>query len=222
MAGILLCIPDYSYSPVLLEQLGWNFFGTLRHLAGTVLHDLWLVSGGAWAKAFSLPDAAELGRANWLRYWLIVAGVAVGIGVYLFKLKDGIKEPDQGLTANAAGKTGGYLFKALVGFLPMKALGNVSPLQMLGIGLFAMLIAGWPYWVTGLPLALAFPNSRFTLSFMLGVSLLTAALIGLLPRWRWSERRPLPCCWALVLACNSSSPWITVWTGITTRACSGR
>jgi hypothetical protein len=175
----------YSYSPVLLEQLRGNFFGTLRHLAGTVLHDLWLVSGGAWAKAFSLPDAAELGRANWLRYWLIVAGVAVGIGVYLFKLKDGIKEPDQGLTANAAGKTGGYLSKALVGFLPMKALGNVSPLQMLGIGLFAMLIAGWPYWVTGLPLALAFPNSRFTLSFMLGVSLLTAALIGLLPRWRW-------------------------------------
>jgi hypothetical protein len=155
----------FSYSPVLLDQLRQDLGGTLSRLAGTLAHDLWLVSGGAWNKALTFPDMAELGRANWLRYWMLAAVIAVGVGVYLFKMKARTSTGsvcDDGQSEN-----------------PRPAL------QALGIGLFAMLIAGWPYWVTGLPLALAFPNSRFTLSFMLGVSLVAAALVGLLPRWRW-------------------------------------
>ena len=148
----------FSYSPVLLEQLRGDFFGTLWHLTGTVLHDLWLVSVGAWGKALTFPDVTELGRANWLRYWVLVTAVAAGIVIYLYKMKR--QETNEKAASRPA-------------------------LQALGIGLFAMFIAGWPYWGTGLPLALAFPNSRFTLSFMLGVSLLTAALVGMLPRWRW-------------------------------------
>ncbi len=150
----------FSYSPVLLEQLRVDFFGTVWHLLGTVLHDLWLVSGGAWGKALTFPDVAELGRANWMRYWMLVPVVAVGDWQsYLFKMKrqeTQTKKPQGG-----------------------------PPCKPWALDCFAMLIAGWPYWVTGLPLALAFPNSRFTLSFMLGVSLLVAALVSLLPRWRW-------------------------------------
>ncbi|MDX9864274.1 MAG: hypothetical protein RBT34_05645, partial [Anaerolineaceae bacterium] len=178
----------FSYSPVLLEQLRGDFLGTLRHLAGTVLHDLWLVSGGAWGMAHRFPDTADLGRVNWMRYWALVSVVAVGVGGFLIKLKTGTKDPYPSMSYTEGHKAGGYLSKALIGRRPPlhSLIGDRKPaLQALGIGLFAMFIAGWPYWGTGLPLALAFPNSRFTLSFMLGVSLVVAALISLLPRWRW-------------------------------------
>lgn len=170
----------FSYTPVLLEKLRLDLWGTLRQLAGTLAHDLWMVSGGAWGKALTFPDVAELGRANWLRYWVIVPVVAVGTGLFLFKLKTRTTEPNPELVSYEGDKVGER-------HSPLHKNGGdyESALQALGISFFAMLVAGGPYWVTTLPLALEFPNSRFTLSFMLGVSLLVAALISLLPRWRW-------------------------------------
>ncbi len=50
------------------------------------------------------------------------------------------------------------------------------------IGFTAMLLGGGPYWLAKLDVILAFPASRFTMSFMLGASLLMAAMIELLPR----------------------------------------
>jgi hypothetical protein len=52
----------------------------------------------------------------------------------------------------------------------------------IGIGVIAMLLGGGPYWLAGLDISLSFPASRFTMSFMFGVSLLIAGLIELLPR----------------------------------------
>jgi hypothetical protein len=45
-----------------------------------------------------------------------------------------------------------------------------------------MLVAGWPFWLTSVPVSLGYPANRATLSFMLGVSLLLAGLLALLPR----------------------------------------
>lgn len=57
---------------------------------------------------------------------------------------------------------------------------------MIGIGFMAMLFGGAPYWLATLEINLAFPASRFTLSFMLGISLFLAGLIELLPaRFRY-------------------------------------
>jgi hypothetical protein len=51
----------------------------------------------------------------------------------------------------------------------------------MGLGGFILLVAGWPFWLTGVPVSLGFPANRATLSFMLGVSLLLAGLLSLLP-----------------------------------------
>jgi len=51
----------------------------------------------------------------------------------------------------------------------------------IGLGLFVLLVAGWPFWLTGVPVSLGFPANRATLSFMLGVSLLLGGLLSLLP-----------------------------------------
>jgi tetratricopeptide (TPR) repeat protein len=47
--------------------------------------------------------------------------------------------------------------------------------------LAGMLATGIPFWVTGLPIGLGFPNDRFTLPFLLGAALLLAFLLELLP-----------------------------------------
>ncbi len=49
------------------------------------------------------------------------------------------------------------------------------------IGFAALVMSGGPYWLATLDISLSFPASRFTLSFMLGASLLVAGVIELFP-----------------------------------------
>jgi hypothetical protein len=51
----------------------------------------------------------------------------------------------------------------------------------IGLGLFLLPFAGAPFWLTGLTISLAHPASRFTLPFMLAVSLIVAGLIEFIP-----------------------------------------
>ncbi len=51
----------------------------------------------------------------------------------------------------------------------------------IGLGLVAMIGGGGPYWLATLDISLGFPANRFTISFMLGVGLLMAGLIELMP-----------------------------------------
>jgi hypothetical protein len=44
-----------------------------------------------------------------------------------------------------------------------------------------LLVAGIPFWVTGLPVGLGFPNDRFTLPFLLAAALLMTSLLEWLP-----------------------------------------
>jgi hypothetical protein len=52
------------------------------------------------------------------------------------------------------------------------------------LGLLTCLLAGWPFWLIQIGPGLNFPADRFTLPFMLGVSLALAGLLGIIPaRW---------------------------------------
>ena len=54
------------------------------------------------------------------------------------------------------------------------------------IGLFSLLTAGWPFWLTQLTVGLDYPTDRFTFPFMLGTSLLIAGIINTIPlRRQW-------------------------------------
>jgi len=57
-----------------------------------------------------------------------------------------------------------------------------KPLYPILLGLFMLPFAGVPFWATGLTISLSHPASRFTLPFMLGVSLILAGLIEYIPR----------------------------------------
>lgn len=149
----------YSYDPLLLADLKAAPLQTILKLLGTIVHDFWYTSLGAWAKAFQIPSRIDLGKANFLRYLILAAGTAVGMLLYLLKFSRKENE-DSAHSRHAA-------------------------LQMFLLGTAGILIAGWPFWITKLPISLSFSNSRFTLSFMLGVSFLFAGLLGLLPDRKW-------------------------------------
>jgi hypothetical protein len=59
--------------------------------------------------------------------------------------------------------------------------GKRSTYYAIGLGLFMLPFAGAPFWLTGLTISLAHPASRFTLPFMLAVSLIVAGLIEFIP-----------------------------------------
>lgn len=51
------------------------------------------------------------------------------------------------------------------------------PAQASLVSIYALLIAGWPFWITNLPLRMGFPQDRFTLPLSVGACLLLAAVL---------------------------------------------
>ncbi len=85
------------------------------------------------------------------------------------------------------------------------------------LGALGLLIAGLPFWLTGLQIGLRFPNDRFSISFMLGACFFITGLLGIIPLPRWSKHIIL----AVLVAFGrwaSSSRWPT--TSAVTGACS--
>ncbi len=56
--------------------------------------------------------------------------------------------------------------------------------EMILIGLVSLVFAGQPFWLTGTHLSFVFQNSRYTLPFMLGISLIWTGTLGLIRRPR--------------------------------------
>ncbi len=143
-----------NYELGLLTQLQSAPLNTLAQLAWTVVRDVFVVSFGAWAHAFRLPDAAVFGARTLQLFAALVTAAAGLTGLYL------------GLT-RAESPRAAWAKPALL------------------LGGAGLLLGGWPFWLTGLPVGLEYPNSRFTLSFVLGASFWVAGLIAWLPLRRW-------------------------------------
>jgi hypothetical protein len=152
-----------TYQPTLMIRLRAQPGLTLWALSLTVVDDLFKTTALALAKAFSLPTLTQMGQVLYLRvYWLLTTAGALIITVYLLLFRDS-------------------QVRKKARYRP-----NAWALEPVGLGLLALLLAGGPFWLTDLPIGLVFPNDRFTLSFMLGASLLAAGLLALLPLPRWS------------------------------------
>lgn len=128
------------------------------NLLTTIPASLWKVTVAAWAQAFRLPDLATDGPLTTLVYGVITL-VTYGVLVAAFFGRQAQVEE------RSERKDG---------------------LWAMGLGLFTLLVAGWPFWLTGVPVSLGYPANRATLSFMLGAGLLLAGLLSMLPRqWSW-------------------------------------
>ncbi len=108
----------------------------------------------AWGTVFAFPDSTEFGQRSTLMYILICAVVFCVSCAFLMLFS---REQKTDRHENAA---------------------------MALIGIFALLLAGQPFWLTESAIHFVFQNCRYTLPFMLGVSLILAALLDLIQKPR--------------------------------------
>ncbi len=151
----------------LFDKISANPVSTITHLLVTMLSDAFRSSFGAWAEPFQFASFLEAGQSAMLVYAAIVLVTALAAIAYLYWLR----------------------FPAPEGQASQESKPLTMPwsLQAISIGIFALLMAGWPFWVTNLPIDLRFPWDRFTLSMMLGASLLFAGLLELVTRAQWQR-----------------------------------
>jgi hypothetical protein len=148
---VIFSYQTHNYQPTLLAKFSADPFAAILSLAGTVLKDLGTVTFSAWNDIFKLPSLVFLGSRSFL---VAVAAILVGLlGMIIYFLK----------------------------FKSTESQEKNSLFQMMGLGFLAALVAGLPFWLTDLPVGLGFPNDRFTLPFIFGVSLFIASLVFLIP-----------------------------------------
>jgi len=136
-----------------IYEIGGEQAGTTPfNFLTTIPASLWTVTVAAWGQVFQFPDLANDGPRTTLVYGAITLATYGVVALALFW---------------------------------KRAQGDVRSVKdsywAIGLGLFILLVAGWPFWLTGVPVSLGFPANRATLSFMLGVSLLLGGLLSLLP-----------------------------------------
>jgi uncharacterized membrane protein YidH (DUF202 family) len=144
---------NYEYS--LLSELKAAPLAAVWGLIRSILTDTWFATGISWAQVFRFP-AEGPGWARIMIYFSAVVVIASGVVFAFLHLS---RRPEE--------KTR-----------------RVSPyrdaIQLIGLGIAALLLAGWPFWLVKAPVSFDFPYNRFVIPFMLGSALLLAGLIALL------------------------------------------
>jgi hypothetical protein len=125
---------------------------------GLVVKDIWQTLFGVWQLVVQFPSA-EFGQRAWMimLVFSLVLLVFAFLVVYWITHKKDIDSDKQ-------------KFK-----------------HSLLISLVALLLAGLPFWLTLIPIGLAFPNDRFTLPFVLGVALFWVSVVNLITIRRWVQ-----------------------------------
>jgi hypothetical protein len=147
-----------SYSYQTLDDLRANFLWGMGKLLWNMLQAFWTTVPLAWLFPFEPVDASALGLFTTIAAFTLALAATLLVGLYLRS------HHSSRLTHHE---------------LP------ITNYSFLLLGLSAWLLGGGAFWLVGertLP-QLHFSADRFTLSFMLGSSLLLAALLGFLSRF---------------------------------------
>ncbi|HSM25866.1 MAG TPA: hypothetical protein VK856_13470, partial [Anaerolineaceae bacterium] len=147
-----------NYEVGLVSLLRENPVQTVMKLLGTIFKDIWQILIGVWKLVVQLPGQ-EFGQ----RAWMVVLIFTLILLAFVLLVIYWIERQREHL-----------IFKN-------------AYLKSLWISLIAVVLAGIPFWLTSIPIGLAFPNDRFTLPFILGVSIFWISLMMLLPLRRWMQ-----------------------------------
>jgi hypothetical protein len=135
----------------------------MRALFLTVLQDSIVASLGAWGQPLQiLPGFLDQSTTLGLRLLVVILVTGGLFAVYFLRLERGARR-EAGESGNAGPQWGK---------------------QAMLVGLLALLVSGWPTWITALPMRMGFPLDRYALSMSVGVSLMLAGLIDWLGRDR--------------------------------------
>lgn len=118
-----------------------------------------LVLRDAWLKMFKLSDLADAGSILPSYYLVVASVVLIAVAGFILLPRARAKSVCDNL---------------------------LDGLWMIGLGGLVVSLSGWPFWLIDFVPSLNWPASRFTLPFMLGVALIFAGFISLLP---WEKVR---------------------------------
>jgi len=147
------------YGMGLTSQLKSAPIETLQKLTKSILLSLRLVLKDAWLQMFELPDVASIQSMMNIYYFVVAMVVLVATAGFLFIKRDELQTTRKNL---------------------------VDASWIFGLGVLAVFLSGWPFWLVNFTPSLAWPANRFTLPFAFGVSLIIGGLIGLIP---WEKLR---------------------------------
>ncbi|MBL6962112.1 MAG: hypothetical protein ISR59_13480 [Anaerolineales bacterium] len=156
--GRVFFISNETYGYSLLAELRAAPLLTLRDLIKTVFLSLWTTLIAAWGQAFVLPDFELQGKVTIAIYLLVIifSLAATLFAYHLSPARRGDSRESEGEKQDA--------------------------IRLIFLGFFAALLAGIPFWMTGLPVSLGFPANRATLPFILGSVLVLVGFLTFLPR----------------------------------------
>ena len=155
----LFIFNNQVYGISLTEQAKTAPIETIRRLVENILLSLRLVIKDAWMQVFQLPDPLINGSATTTYFIVVIGAIIVAMLGFLVVSRDRFQNYRIDL------KDASYA---------------------IGLGILAVFLAGWPFWLIRFQTSLAWPASRFTLPFMFGASLIIAGLIALIP---WQSLR---------------------------------
>jgi hypothetical protein len=145
----------------LFKKLALDPAATLTSLVKTIAYDIYESAVVAWGRIFSYLNFGII-KLNLALAYAVIVILAILLVFALLKL---VRVPP--------------VAKTVATGLPRQMPWG---LQALLVGLYALLIAGWPVWVTDLRLELSVPWDRFTQPLMLGACLALVGLLDLLIR----------------------------------------
>lgn len=153
--------PFTGYHLTTMQGLENTPVSTLKNLSLTILQDLVVSSFAAWGQPLqALSGFLERNLVNGLRLLVVIILTGLAAFFYFWKLRS---------------RAGGAKAEEPE---PQENWG----LEAAATGVIALLVAGWPTWITGLPMRMGFPQDRYSLALSVGVSILFASLIDLIAR----------------------------------------
>lgn len=174
-----------------IEKAEQSPLDALRTLALFIVEDLVEASLAAWGQVLQVGGWIERGANDGLQWLVLVLLTALVYWLYLALLNRGRVRAAEPRRLNWAGQA------ALVGII-------------------ALLVSGWPFWITALPVRLGFPWDRYTLPMSVGVCLLIAAAIDGLVRSTGGKAAVLALCLGLAVGFhfNVSATYRSDWTAM--------
>lgn len=148
-----------------VEGLRVSFGRQLLALATTILGDMLEATIAAWGQVLALGGLLEGNPSAGLRLLLVIGLTALLAWIYFSRLRQ------------TAHNKANWAAQALL------------------VGLLALLVGGWPFWITGLPMRLGFPQDRYTLPLAPGAALLLAGGVD----WLGGQNRRKAAAVALLL-----------------------
>jgi hypothetical protein len=149
-----------TYHPALIEKTSSGYLSKITYLIYRILFDIYQAGWLTWLQAFHFPTLKDFEASSMVFSWVVSVVAGILAFIYLLKLNASNQEPQ---TSEAD-----Y---------------NLS-FEFILVGALTMLVAGWPYWITNLPIDLTYQYDRFTLAFMSGSVLLLVGLIDWIFRLR--------------------------------------